>query len=341
MQNLTPNPEAYPRLRLILEEQWAHRRFFRSRLRWRWILGFALLLLIIVITGLPFILPLDGPKIISPAALADPNGNFIDIEGDNLYYVHAAGDGDTVILLHGFGGSTVSWVETIPALADAGYDVYAVDQLGFGLSDKGGDGDYSPSAQVDRVIQFMDALHIEQAVVVGHSTGGAVAARIALSHPDRVTKLVLVDAAILTENRLSVPDVLLKLPFVRRWAQIGLRRVLVPMTGDMLRDAVYDDTIITPELEAAYKRLFQTPGWDVGLLAIVRDQVPNRLPLDTIQAPTLILWGKEDTWISPDDAARLEELIPDAQRMMFDKVGHLPMHEVPETFNEALITFLG
>jgi pimeloyl-ACP methyl ester carboxylesterase len=301
-----------------------------------------MILLLFVIIGLPFIMPLDGPEIVSPAALADPTGNFIDVEGDRLYYVHAAAEGDTVILLHGFGGSTVSWSNTIPALADAGYNVYAVDLLGFGLSEKGWDGDYSHSAQADRVIQFMETLDIEQAAIIGHSMGGNIAAHIALSYPERINKLVLVDAAILTENRFSVPTVFLELPFVQRWAQIGLRRALVPMAGDMLRDAVYDDAIITPELEEAYQRPFQTPGWDLGLLAIMRDQARNTLPapVSAISVPTLILWGAEDRWISPDDAVRLEKLISHAQRIMFENVGHLPMHEVPDAFNRALISFL-
>lgn len=340
MLKLTPNPDAYPRLRLSVEAWWRnHRRF---RFRWRWFISGMVIVFLFLIIGLPFVLPLGGPEIVSPDSLSDPDGHFIEVNGDTLYYVHVPADGEAVILLHGFGGSTQSWSDTIPALADAGYNVYALDLPGFGLSEKGWDGDYSHDAQADHVIQFMDSQHIEQAVIIGHSMGGNIAAHIALSHPERVNKLVLVDAAILTENRISVPPVLLKLPFIQRWAQIGLRRALVPFIGDLLRDAVYDDSIITPELEEAYKRPLHTPGWDLGLLGIVRDQDRNGLPapVSTIQTPTLILWGNEDTWINTADATRLAELMPNAQAVLFENVGHLPMHEVPAMFNEALISFL-
>jgi len=76
---------------------------------------------------LPFALPLGGPETLDPAALADDNGLFVTVEGETLYAVHAAADGPAVVLVHGFGGSTVTWTETLPALAAAGYDAYALD----------------------------------------------------------------------------------------------------------------------------------------------------------------------------------------------------------------------
>jgi len=180
--------------------------------------------------------------------------------------------------------------------------------------------------------------------VVGHSMGGSVAAHLALSAPDRISRLVLVDAAILNADSgpYSVPAFALEVPVVRRWAQFGLRRGIDSLFGDLLFDAAHQDDAITPALEEGYRRALHTPGWDTGLLGILRDARDNNLPapVSDIQVPTLILWGAEDTWVAPEDGARLENLIDGAQRVVFSGVGHLPMHEAPEDFNAALLDFL-
>lgn len=296
------------------------------------------------LTALPYGLPLGGPAMVHPSHLADANGAFVQVEGESLYYTHVPGPGEAVVLIHGFGGSTVTWEETGRALAAAGYDVYAVDLLGFGLSQKGWRHDLSHPAQARRVLGLMDALGIERAVIVGHSMGGNVAAHVALSAPERVSGLVLVSAAILgsSNGMQPVPPGLLSLPVVQRWAQIGLRALVVPMFDGLLFDAAALDVTIPPETVEGYRRALQTPEWDLGLLALTRDADRNGLPapLSTLRVPTLILWGAEDRWVAPDNGVQLEALIAGAQRIEFAGVGHLPMHEVPEAFNTALLAFL-
>jgi len=340
MMRLTPNPEAYPRLRLWLERWWLSHRPTHL---WRWFFAGFVAWLLFVIIGLPFMLPLGGPKTVHPSTLADPNGAFVQIEGESLYYVHEPGDGETVILIHGFGGSTVTWQATIPALKDAGYNVFALDLRGFGLSEKGLDGDYSHPAQAERIVRFMDVMGIEQAHLVGHSMGGNVVTHVALSHPDRVSKLVLVDAAIVTQDARSIPDLVFEIPFARRWAQIVMRRLVDTVSKDMLYDAAGKDSQISNGVLEDYRRALYTPEWDLGLIGIMRDSDHNALPepVSAIQAPTLILWGDSDTWVAPGYGANLEEMIPNARRVEFAGAGHLPMHEVPDEFNTVLLEFLG
>lgn len=296
------------------------------------------------LTALPYGLPLDGPPAAHPSRLADANGAFVRVAGESLYYTHVSGPGEAVVLIHGFGGSTVTWEGVAPVLAEAGYDVYAVDLLGFGLSEKGWAYDASHPAQARRVLGLMDALGIDRAVIVGHSMGGNVAAHIALSAPERVSGLVLVSAAILGESNgmQIVPPALLELPPVRRWAQVALRALVVPMFDGLLFDAAALDVRIPAETVDGYRRALRTPEWDLGLLALTRDADRNGLPgpLSAIRAPTLIVWGAEDSWVAPQDGVYLEAQIPGAQRVEFAGVGHLPMHEVPQEFNAALLGFL-
>jgi pimeloyl-ACP methyl ester carboxylesterase len=217
------------------------------------------------------------------------------------------------------------------------------------LSDKGWDRDYGHAAQAARVVGFMDAMGIDRAHVVGHSMGGSVAAHLALSYPGRVNRLVLVAGAVAMEGDhnagsefLPVPPVLLELSFARRWGQILMRRYLVPEFENLLYDAAYADAMITPEIEVGYRRVLNTPDWDSGLMGIIRDGDRQGLPapLSAIQAPTLLLWGTEDSWVAPSTADRLAQLIPTVEQVDFEGVGHLPMHEVPDAFNRALLDFL-
>lgn len=307
-----------------------------------------IVLAVLSLVVLPYMLPLGGPEAVHPSALADTNGAFVQIAGESLYYTHNPGSGDAVMLIHGFGGSTVTWTGTAQALAASGFDVYAVDLLGFGLSEKGWRHDYSHAAQAERVLRMMDALGIERASIVGHSMGGNVAAHLALRHPERVDKLVLVSAAILSGDEgaggpLSVlPAEALEVPFVRRWAQVALRRLVTPMFDELLFGAVYKDGTINAALVDGYRRALMTPEWDLALLGMSRDARGNDVSASVgdLEFATLLVWGVEDTWVPAQNAGTLQTLIPGAQRIDFGAVGHLPMHETPQEFHAALLSFL-
>lgn len=309
-----------------------------------------LAVVLLAVTGLllvPYVIPLGGPEAQHPAELVDPNGAFVQVAGESLYYTYYPGSGQTVLLIHGFGGSTITWVDTAPVLAAAGYEVYAVDLLGFGLSGKQWDYDYSHPAQAARVVGLMDALGIERATVVGHSMGGNVAAHLALSYPARVERLALVSAAVLEREGsgggfLPVPVELFDFPVARQWGRLLIRELVAPMFDDLLFDAAYQDGMIRAEIAQGYRRVLHTPNWDLSLMGITRDGGENALPapVSELQVPVLLLWGAEDTWVPASDGEQLERLIPAAQRVTLDEIGHLPMHEAPERFNAALLAFL-
>ena len=340
MPDPAPNPDAYPALRLAADRRRARHPALNHATGWRFWLGVIGLLAIFGLVVLPYLLPLGG-EIVAPELLADPGGFFTPLDDGTLYAVHAPGDGPSVLLLHGFGGSTVSWRETIPALAGAGFDVYALDLRGFGLSDKGYDADYDHAAQARRVVAWMDAVGLERAALVGPSMGGNVAARVALIAPVRVSRLGLVSASVSGQGgRWRVPGALLDVPFLRRWAQIGLRRAVPLYFEDLLRDAAADDSVLSPELIADYRRALHTPDGELALLAMLRDTDRDPPPVSEVQVPTLIVWGAADTWVSPDEGAWLERAIPGAERIVLDGAGHLPMHERPEAFQAALLDFL-
>src|SRR5207247_541969 len=115
------------------------------------------------------------------------------VDGTPIRYIEA-GAGPAVVLIHGFAASMYAWRHTIGPLAAAGYRVVAFDDRGFGFSARPATG-YANADYVRLVVALLDSLHIPDAVLVGHSMGGEIAAEVALAHPERVRALALVDAA--------------------------------------------------------------------------------------------------------------------------------------------------
>src|SRR5213079_3467018 len=115
------------------------------------------------------------------------------VDGTRTRYLDA-GHGPPVLFLHGLGASMYAWRKNLAAVAAAGFRVIAFDNRGFGLSDKP-PGPYDNAAYARLAIALMDSLRVSDAVLVGHSMGGAIAAEVAIEHPQRVRGLVLVGSA--------------------------------------------------------------------------------------------------------------------------------------------------
>ncbi len=264
-------------------------------------------------------------------------GAFIDADGLRLHYVEA-GEGDPVLLIHGFGASTFSYRFAIPELAQH-YRVVALDLKGFGYSERPTSSDYSLTAQADLVGRAMDRLGIERAAVVGHSMGGAVAMRLALRHPDRVSRLVLVDSA--TERHMAralLPGRMLVL-FVPIIATLTVHRRAFRRFA--LRNAVHDPAHVTPEVVEGYMRPTRFKGYARGMAALLAGRGHDEpLALERIAQPTLILWGEHDRWLPPSEGEALAKSIPNAQLVLVRGAGHLPLEEQPDESNKALLEFL-
>jgi pimeloyl-ACP methyl ester carboxylesterase len=125
------------------------------------------------------------------------HSNYVAVDGYRIHYLEAAsasGPGIPLLLVHGLGARGEVWAPLIPTLAAQGFHVYAIDLLGFGRSDKP-DVDYSMALQQKTVLDFMQAIHLPHAEVIGWSMGGWVALKLALDNPKVVDRLVVFDAA--------------------------------------------------------------------------------------------------------------------------------------------------
>lgn len=297
---------------------------------------------------------LDAQAPVTPQDLADADGKFVDVNGISVYYLERGPqDGKPVVLLHGFLGSTVSWDMTINALAAAGFRAIAFDRPPFGLSDKRTSLDYSLSAQAALTADFMTALEIDHAALVGHSAGGPVAAQFALHYPERVDKLVFIAAAIGMDTPFDQEDnggvlrsLFSEIDPDSPAAQLALRSLLNSgFAAQLANRAMANPQSLTQEMLERAARWTRLPGWEGGLLAFTRDATNEKsqldlAALDKIRAPILVIWGEEDAVVPISVGQSLKKLLRNEVWITYPHVGHMPMDEVSDRFNADIVAFL-
>jgi pimeloyl-ACP methyl ester carboxylesterase len=185
-----------------------------------------------------------------------------------------------------------------------GYSLYAPDLIGFGQSDRNQDG-YYLSDFSDFILGFVETLGLERLFLVGHSLGARICLEVALQHPEKVRKLVLVDASGLGKvSRLG--NVIL----TGFWAIRKLLRHQQP-----------------------YPKFLAREGEDLQWLCL--DELPK------LRIPTLLIWKRHDIYLPLAIARQAEKLIPDAKLAVLPGFGHAPHGQNKEAFNNLLLDFLG
>jgi 2-hydroxy-6-oxonona-2,4-dienedioate hydrolase len=253
--------------------------------------------------------------------------------GAKIRYIEA-GDPKkpTVILLHGLGGNADNWIFNLPALA-ANHHVIALDQVGFGKSDKPLI-KYRVATYVDFLERFMDELKIEKAHLVGNSMGGWIASLFAITYPDKVGKIVLANSAGLVPDSIN-PDEIEQLNNSTR----------AEIRENMKRIFALDIWRNNEALVDQFLTLRVTTGDGYTISSIVdsirrkEDFLNNRL--GEIKVPTLIIWGKQDGLLPFSDAETFKNGIAGSKLVVLDPCGHTPQFERPLEFNQEVIQFLG
>jgi pimeloyl-ACP methyl ester carboxylesterase len=224
----------------------------------------------------------------------------------------ATGAGPPVVLIHGLSGSSHWWSRNVEALAER-YRTYAVDLGGFGGSRRFGR--FRLDRAVALLLGWMDGGGIERVSVIGHSLGGLVAAQLAAEAPERVDRLILVDAAFLAFD-----------PGLPKLA-LGLLRSFWSMPRELAMLLTRDSLRAHP---------LSLGSATIGLL-----WTDWRPMLSRIEAPTLVVWGERDT-LTPESIGRqIAAVIPNARFVVIPGAGHNAMWDRPDEFNAEVIGFLG
>ena len=269
----------------------------------------------------------------SLTALAQANAPVekeIAIFGQKIHYVEV-GSGPTVILLHGLGGSSQAWQMNIAPLAEK-FHVFVPDQIGFGKSAKPLV-NYRIRTYVDFLDQFCKQLNIARATLVGSSMGGWIAASFTAAFPDRVDKLVLVDAAGYAPPKTLDLQTLYSLnPTTRQ----GMKALAAKVFYSKLfqTDAAIDAAITA--------RFAAGDGYTINSISesVIRGEDFIDETVKTIKRPTLIIWGREDGLTPLADGERFNKDIAGSKLVVFDQCGHVPNVEKAAEFNAAVIKFL-
>jgi len=242
-----------------------------------------------------------------------------EIAGHRLFWQsEGPPEGKPVVLLHHGLGSLRAWRRQIPALAAAGWRTLAYDRWGYGRSDERPA--FEPQflrTDADEAIHLLDHFGLERVAVVGHSDGGSLGLLLAAEHAQRVERLVLVAAHIDRESA-TLDGLHTLAQDIRRQPLLGrLRREHGPKADALARSWVAH--WLDPE---------------------VADQTLEPL-LGQIRCPTLVVQGEQDEHATPDHARRIARGIAGSELWLIPGVGHMPLQEIPEAFNDRLLAFLG
>lgn len=261
-------------------------------------------------------------------------------------------DGELVILLHGFPEFSYGWKKQIPALASAGYRIWAPDQRGYNLSDKpDGIEAYNIDELAADIVGLIDAAGEEKAFIVGHDWGAAVAWWLAAKYPERISKLVVMNVphplVMLKHVRSSFAQMrkswyigFFQVPFLPEFL-IGLRNW--DGAANMLQRSSRPGTFTDNDLQH-YREAWSQPNAFRSMINWYRAMV-RKPPKATvglrIKVPTLMIWGVNDVALGREMAQPSIDLCKDGELVFIEEASHWVQHEEAERVNELMLVFLG
>ncbi len=250
-------------------------------------------------------------------------------------YVRQGSTGAPIVLLHGFDSSVLEFRRLLPLLA-AQQETWAIDLLGFGFTDRPINAPFTPDAIKTHLHHVWKTLIERPMILVGASMGGAAAIDFALSYPEAVEKLVLIDSAGFAAGpaigKFLIPPLgylateFLRQPKVRQ--QVSIK-------------AYHDSSFVTPDAECCASLHLKLPRWNQALIAFTKSGGYNFLSdrISQIQQSTLIVWGDSDQILGVKDAERFQREISESQLVWVENCGHVPHLEKPQITAQHILEF--
>ena len=304
------------------------------------------LLLVIVILILGFI-AFNWKNDVSVEELkkkyANTESEFVEIDGMQVHFRDQglATDSLPIVLIHGTGASLHTWESWVNELKNK-HRIITLDLPAYGLTGPNKTGDYSQDFYVNFMENFLLKLNIKRCVLGGNSLGGSITWAFALEHPERVGKMILVDAGGYPMVSKSVPIAfqIARMPIVGNLFKYILPYAVIEKS---LQNVYVHDDIITPELVERYYDLASRTGNRKAFLDRMKSSIKNDnyLKIKTLTMPTLIIWGKEDGLIPLNVAEKFHKDLPNDTMIVFKDLGHTPMEEDPMKTVKAVKDFLG
>ena len=276
--------------------------------------------------------------------LATNKDLFIEIRGYDIRYreyLAAKENSPNLILIHGFGNNLHSWRSITPILSEV-YNIYALDLLGFGLSDKPTDYDYSNLNQAETISQLADALDLNSFIVGGHSLGGAIAFHVAMNN-QKTKGLILFNPGIINTG---VPEFARYLNLIFPFARVSAKQFADrDFREEFLRRSYHDPSIVDEQVMDDIMLGARSEGYLTGTTSMLNkfyDANEAEL-MHRVNNPTLIVFGVEDRNKSMEEALQLKNGFRNSKLKLIKDAGHYVHEESPIVVSESIIkemTFL-
>jgi len=271
-------------------------------------------------------------------------------------------DGKPIVLLHGFPESHRTWRDVMPDLA-RDYRVVAPDQRGFGASDQPQEVEaYKTDRILEDLIALADALGVERFTLVGHDWGGAVAWLAALKHPDRLSRLIIVNAPhplVFQKSLIDDPAQRAASQYISAFRnpamELGIRAMGLETFFSKTFGSHADISLLSNAERQAYLDDWGRPGALTAMLNWYRASeivVPavgeeaaaplwTMAPFPAVKVPTLVLWAMRDKALLPVQLDGLDELVEDLRIVTIADAGHFVPWEQPQRVTRAIRDFMG
>ena len=294
-----------------------------------------LVVLILLIKGVVYSdIPVEELK----KKYANEFSKFIEVDGMQVHY-RDEGKGTPIVLIHGTASSLHTWNDWTEELKKT-HRVLRMDLPAFGLTGANANADYSIQNYTRFLQEFLSKVNVDDFYLVGNSLGGNIASDYAAEHPEKVKKLVLIDASGLPTND--------PLPWIFKMAKTPVLNSLFlyvtpkAIIKDNMEQVCEDDSKITETLITRYHEMALREGnrkafIDRAKTGFLLDEKATLEKLKSIKTETLLLWGENDIWIPLDNGKRMNGLLENSKLVIIKNSGHVPMEENPQ---ESLALFL-
>ncbi|MFT4576886.1 MAG: pimeloyl-ACP methyl ester carboxylesterase [Polaribacter sp.] len=272
---------------------------------------------------------------------ANEFSKFIEVDGMQVHY-RDEGKGTPIVLIHGTASSLHTWNDWAEELKKT-HRVLRMDLPAFGITGANANADYSIQNYTRFLQEFLSKVNVDNFYLVGNSLGGNIAWDYAAEHPEKVKKLVLIDASGLQTNKPQ--------PWIFKLAKTPVLNSLFlyvtpkAVIKDNMEQVYHDDSKITDELITRYHEMALRTGNRQAFIDRAKTdfklgEKSNLEKLKSIKTETLLLWGENDLWIPLDNGKRMNSLLENSKLVVIKNSGHVPMEENPTESLKLFFDFI-
>jgi pimeloyl-ACP methyl ester carboxylesterase len=303
----------------------------------------AISFLVLLLVGLTVFGQRDIPVEKLKIKYATGASTFMPLMGMQVHYRSEGNKDDTLplILIHGTSSSLHTWDSLVNLLANSTHKrIIRLDLPAFGLTGPNPANKY-PAAYYSLFLDsFLNQLHINRCILAGNSLGGAIAWQYTVAHPNKVSQLILIDAAGYPRKneKGSLGFKIASMPIINNLLLFITPKSLVKKS---LETVFYNTSLITEATVTRYHEMLLSEGNRRAALSLFQNRIlPDISLIKTITAPTLIIWGEQDQLISVEDAYLFQKDLKNNSVVILKNIGHIPMEEAPNAVAKAINDFI-